>query len=184
MRPTHVVPLLVAAALCAAFWLAAPAAADPAPASRPDASQPTLVGAPTLAAPVADAGVPGAWKKMKDAFKSEQYRKGIGFLLTILVFLWRRFLFGFVMHRLSPAKVGVLTVALAFVGTLPTALLREPFSWGEFVWDACVASGEAMLLWQLILKRIPWFKVPEGGKAAAPAASPTTPDVDAAGPVP
>jgi hypothetical protein len=102
--------------------------------------------------------------------------------LLILVFLWRRFAFGFVMHRLSPGQVGALTVVLAFVGTLPDALTRGAFSWGEFVWGGLVSSGEAMLLWQLILKRIPGFRVQ---RAAGPATTLPTPEpepADAGGP--
>ena len=125
---------------------------------------PKLEGAPTIQAPPADPGVKGAWKQVKEAFKSKQYRRGVGFLLTVLIFLWRRFLFGFVMHRLSSKAVGWVTIVVAFVATLPSQLLSSSFSWGDFIWDGLVASGEAMLLWQAVLKHIPWFKVPEAAE--------------------
>jgi hypothetical protein len=41
-----------------------------------------------------------------------------------------------------------------------------------------VASGEAMLLWQAVLKGLPWFKVPDPATTVTtPAPTPTPPPV-------
>lgn len=186
MRPTTIIAALIAVLCTATLVYTQNATAQPAPGSQPTAAkpvvvpispmpivaeQPKLAAAPTIQAPLADPGIKGAWKQVKEGFKSKHYRKGIGFLLTILIFLWRRFLFGFVMHRLSPKAVGWVTITFSFLATLPSQLCADQFAWGDFIWDGLVASGEAMLLWQAVLKHIPGFKIPESTSA-----TPAVPD--------
>lgn len=148
-----------------------------APSSQPATSQPTLAGAPTVKAPPADSGVQGAWAKLKAAAKGHRYREVVALVMTMVIFLWRRFGYGFVMHRLSSWQVGFVTVLVGFLGTLPTALTAPEFSWGSFIWDALVSSGEAMLLWQMVLKRIPGFKPGEAKPSAETPATPEEPKV-------
>ena len=88
------------------------------------------------------------------AFKGGNYREGIAIVLTLVVFLWRRFLGRLLMDKLSPWATGFVTVLLAFLATIPEALTADPFVLGEFIMSALITSGEAMLLWQIVGKKV------------------------------
>jgi len=194
MRPVPIIAALVAV-LCVSTLVAVQrAVAQPPPTSAPATvksavqpaapvmkaasvavvEQPKLVAAPVTTA-TADPGVQGLWGKIKKAAKDHRYRELVALILTALMFIWRRFAFGFVMHRLSSKQIAWVTVVIAFLGTIPAQLMAANFSWGTFIWDGLVASGEAMLLWQAVLKHLPWFKVPDPVQPATKPAGPPAP---------
>jgi len=197
MRPAPIIAALVAVLCTATIVYAQNAATQPkVAATQPEAAKlvvapvtptpilaeaPKLVSAPTVSATDGQS-VQGLFGKIKKAAKDHRYRELVALILTAVMFLWRRFGFGFVMHKLNTKQVGWLTILIAFLGTLPAQLLSDSFSWGNFIWDGCVASGEAMLLWQTVLKGLPWFKVPDPATttttpATTPTPAPTSPPV-------
>ena len=95
-----------------------------------------------------------AAKNAWGAFKGGKYREGIAACIMLLLFVWRRFLHKLVIGKLSPWWVGFVTILLGYIGTVPEALAADPFSWKTFIWGGILTSGEAMLMWQTIGKKI------------------------------
>jgi len=93
-------------------------------------------------------------KSIFASFKGGKYREGIAGVIVVLLFLWRRFGAGFIIGKLSPWTVGLVTVALGFAGSVPEALMADPFGWKTFIWTGILTSAEAMLFWQMIGKRV------------------------------
>jgi hypothetical protein len=118
-------------------------AAAKAPASQPTVKEPTNVGE------AVDTG-----KNIYHAFKGGKYREAVAAILMLLLFLWRRFASKFIIGKLSPWWVGFVAVLLGYIGSIPGALMAAKFSWLSFVWNGLLASAEAMLLWQLIGKKV------------------------------
>lgn len=92
----------------------------------------------------------GVWS----AFKGGKYREGIAGIIMVVVFIWRRFGSKFIIGKLSPWWVGFITVLCGYVGTIPEALSSDVFSWGQFFWAGLLTSGEAMLFWQTLGKKV------------------------------
>lgn len=111
----------------------------------------------------------GIW----DAFKGGRYREAVALIIVMLMWVWRRFLSGLIIGKLSKWWLGLVTALLSFLGTIPGALLDSPFSWSSFIWTGLITSAEAMFLWQMVIKKIPIFQIPETKKAetTAPADS-------------
>ena len=128
------------------------AAASLAPPSQPT-DVPAAVGAAT-----------SAWK----AFAAKHYREGVAFALLVVMFVWRRFLSRILIGRISTWWAGFFTVLGGFLATLPAALIVAPFSWPDFIMNSLISSGEAMVFWQVVLKKIPWFRIPEPSPAPPP----------------
>lgn len=101
--------------------------------------------------------VEGAAKKAKNtwlAFKGGKYREGIAGLIVLLVYFWRRYGSKLVIGRLSPWWVGFVTVLFGYIGTLPEMLAAESFNWVNFIWAGLITSGQAMLFWQTVGKKV------------------------------
>ncbi len=47
-----------------------------------------------------------------------------------------------------------MTVALGFLATIPEALAAPEFAVGGFIVSALVTSAEAMLMWQMVGKKV------------------------------
>lgn len=131
-------------------------------ASIDPSSLPSKIGVHNEPKDVPEAVVTG--KGIFKSFKDGKYREAVAGIILVLMFIWRRFLSSFVIGKLSKWWLGFITVLLSFLGTIPEALAAEPFKWYTFVWSACLMSAEAMFMWQMILKKIPWFKIPDEKK--------------------
>jgi hypothetical protein len=88
------------------------------------------------------------------AFRDNHIREGVAALITLLVFLWRRFLGRLLMDKLSPWTTGLVTVILGFLGTLPAALTTPEFVISGFIFQSLLTSAEAMLLWSMVGKKV------------------------------
>jgi hypothetical protein len=93
-------------------------------------------------------------KDLVGAAKAGKWRTVVSLGLMILVWVWRRFLSKWILPKLSSWGVGLATVILGYVASIPAALAAEGFNWGTFVWAGLITSAEAMLLWQMIGKKV------------------------------
>lgn len=93
-------------------------------------------------------------KSFWDAFKGGKYREGISGVIVLLMFLWREYAGKFIIGKLSTYQVGLVTVIIGFVGTIPEALTMEPFDWKVFVWSGLLTSAQAMLVWKTIGQKV------------------------------
>lgn len=105
-----------------------------------------------------------AAKSVFSGFKSGKYREAVAGIILLLVFVWRRFLGAFILNKLSGWWIGFVTVLLGFVGSIPEALMMDPFKWSTFIWSGLITSAEAMLMWQMVFKRLPWFQMKQEAK--------------------
>lgn len=124
--------------------------------AKATASQPAAK-VPIKVKPEEPKDVPEAVEEVKDiwaAFKGGKYREAIAGILVVLIFMWRRFGAKFIIGKLSTWGVGLVTVILGFVGTIPEALTVDPWNWKTFIWSGLLTSAEAMLLWQMIGKKV------------------------------
>jgi len=115
----------------------------------------------------------GVW----DAFKGGKYREAIAGVLVLVVFFWRRFGAKFIIGKLSTWQVGLLTVVVGLIATIPEALAATTFDWKTFVWSGLLTSAQAMLVWKTVGQKI----LPKVfGESAKP--DPVAPDPVAADP--
>ena len=70
------------------------------------------------------------------------------------MFGWRRLGQKFLLSKMSTWWQGFMVLLVGYIGTIPEALATEPFSWWTFVWSGLITSAEAMLMWQLLGKKI------------------------------
>lgn len=94
-------------------------------------------------------------------FKNHKWREAIAGAIVLIMFLWRRFGSIVLLDKLSSWWSGFFTVLLSLLGTLPEALAVPTFDWGNFVLNSLITSGEAMLLWQMVIKKIPGLAIPD-----------------------
>jgi hypothetical protein len=112
------------------------------------------------AAPAESTGpkdIPAAVETAKSvfaSFKGGKWRGAIAGCIMLLVFLWRRYLGKLIIGKLSSWWVGFVTVLLGYIASIPEALVAEPFGWWTFMWSGLATSAEAMLLWQMMGKRL------------------------------
>ena len=92
-------------------------------------------------------------KSVWTAIKSGKYRLAVGGFITLLVILWRssKKLW---LHKLSNWWVGIITVAMGLLASIPEALAMEPFKWSTFIEVGLFTSGSAMVFWKVIAKRV------------------------------
>ena len=146
----------------AAVLVAAPVfAADAQPPAQPPAVTvvDSGVAAPTSApaAPVAPTTIDeavGTVQQVIASFKSEHVRAGIAGLITLLIFIWRRFLSGFIIGKIPSKYLAFVTAGVAFLAALPVALAASPWSWMTFVWQGLITGAEAMAFWSLFGKHL------------------------------
>jgi hypothetical protein len=96
----------------------------------------------------------GKGKGVFQAFKGGKWREAIAGCLVLLLFLWRRFASKLVVGKLSPWWTGFLTVLLGYLSSIPEALSGGAWSWSTFILSGLLTSAEAMLMWQMIGKRL------------------------------
>lgn len=134
--------------------LAAPDAQVDAKAVSADAGQPTGGGSVEGPTEGPTEGPIDQAKGIWSAFKGGKYREAIAGAITLLVFLWRRYFGRLIIGKLSPWWLGFVTVLLGYVATIPEALSTSPFSWWAFVWSGLLTSAQAMLMWQMVGKKV------------------------------
>jgi hypothetical protein len=88
------------------------------------------------------------------AFKGGKYREAIAGLITLLLFVWRRFGSKILIGKMSPWWVAFTAALIGFLGTIPEGLTMVPFSWWTFLWNGFATSAESMAFWTLIGKPI------------------------------
>lgn len=119
-------------------------------------------GAGAIEAPVADE--PAVGESIKDAidqggaakesFMEGRSREGVAGLITLLIFLWRRFAKGFVIGKVSSYTVGWISAVVALLANLAAELTVAQFSWPTFLVNSLVTAGEAMVMWELIGQKV------------------------------
>lgn len=85
-------------------------------------------------------------------FKDGAYRPAVGAIITLLMFLWRRFGSGLLIGKIPTKHLGWITAAIGVVAALPAALAANPWSWSKFAVDALLISGPAVLFWTTLGK--------------------------------
>lgn len=108
---------------------------------------------------VSEVSVVETSKSIFDGFKNGEYRIAISGIIVMLMFLWRKFLSGLLIGKLSGWWLGFVNALLALIGSVPEALMMEPFKWTTFLWATFITSAQAMFFWQMVLKKIPGFNV-------------------------
>jgi hypothetical protein len=94
-------------------------------------------------------------KQIVAGFKDGSYREAIAALITLLVFLWRRFFNNFVMAKIQDTFwVAIIAAGLGFLSTLAVQLVVGDFSWAKFLLEGFVTSAEALALWTLVGKKL------------------------------
>jgi hypothetical protein len=136
-----------------------PAATEPAtkaaePGSQPAAGADTKLPDPPKGSPTDVPEALGTAKGIWTAFKGGKWRSGVAAIIVLLVFIWRRFLHTFIIGKVSSWWAGFIVVLLSYVGSVPEALAAEPFKWTVFVWSGLLTSAQAMLLWQMVGKKV------------------------------
>ena len=89
-------------------------------------------------------------KSVVSDFKGGKWREAIAGCITLLIFLWRRFASKLIIGKVSSWWVGLITVLVGYLGSIPQALSSGSFSWSTFIWTGLLTSAEAMLLWQMV----------------------------------
>lgn len=149
---------------------AAPAASKAAPAKAPSAApassatkvtkeQPASAPAAPPAIPVTVDDAVGTFQSIVKSFTSEHVRAGIAGIICILIFIWRRFLSGWLIGKIPSRYLPLLTTGVAFLAALPVAIATDPWSWKTFLWQGLITGAEAMAFWSVIVKFI--FPTPE-----------------------
>lgn len=88
------------------------------------------------------------------AFKGGKYREAVASLIMLLMFLWRRLGAKFLADKLSGWQMTLVAGILGYVGSIPEALTLEPFSWWTFAWQGLITGSEAVMLWQILGKKL------------------------------
>jgi hypothetical protein len=83
------------------------------------------------------------------AFKGGKYREAIAGLITLLLFVWRRFGSKLLIGKMGGWGVAWTAAAMGLLATIPEALATVPFSWWTFAWNALATSAEAIAFWEL-----------------------------------
>ena len=56
--------------------------------------------------------------------------------------------------KLGPWGVACATTLVAYLATIPEALAVSPWSWWTFLWSGLATTGESMVFWALIGKKV------------------------------
>jgi hypothetical protein len=91
------------------------------------------------------------------AFKGHKYREAIAGVITILMFVWRKFGSSFLVGKLSTNWLRVIVVMFGLLGTLPAALAATTFGWQDFIVNSLITSAEAIAFWHVVLEKLPFF---------------------------
>lgn len=129
---------------------AAPAAPATQPAAKPAPAKPASVPVEPATAEEAISLV-GVIGKL---FKDGAYRPAVGAIITLLMFIWRRFASGLLIGKVPAKHLGWFTAALGVLAAIPASLATEPWSWGKFFADALLISGPAVLFWTTLGKTL------------------------------
>jgi hypothetical protein len=130
-------PLMIGILLC----LTATALA--APSSQPSST-------PSATPSIAQKSVDSIWS----AFRGGRYREAIAGAIVLLMFLWRRFGSKLLVGKLGDWGLTFVTALFGLLGSLPASLTASPFSWQAFVINALLTSGEAILFYQVLGKKL------------------------------
>jgi hypothetical protein len=152
--------LLIGAMLAVLFfgWLALAAPDASAPASQPvtkaePASQPATMKAEEKKAeeppPVAE-----QVSMIYEFFKDAKYREGVAALIVLVVFLWRRYLSKLLIGKVPKKYLPFVVAGVGFLASIPVALAAKELTWGHFVVQGLVLSGEAVLFYSTVLKHL------------------------------
>lgn len=87
-------------------------------------------------------------------FSGGHWRLALASLITMLIFLWRRFASRLLVGKLGEWGMAFTTALVAFLATIPEALAMEPFTWTAFLMSGIATTGEAMAVWHLAGKKM------------------------------
>ncbi len=87
-------------------------------------------------------------------FKEKAWRPAIAAVLTLLVFLWRRFLGSFLISKIPAKHLAWVTAVIGLIATLPAHLTTESFNIWTFLLDGFVTGAEAAILWSMLGKHL------------------------------
>lgn len=147
----------------AVVCLAATAAGAP-DALIPDAGvHPVHPAESTPDVPVSVDGVVDGVNGIVKAFESHHIRAGIAGIITLLVFVWRRF-DKYVIAKIPSKWLPFIVAGVAFAAAIPQALVAEHWNWKTFVWQGLITGAEAMAFWSLLAKHVLKRFLPEDVK--------------------
>jgi hypothetical protein len=99
-------------------------------------------------------------------FKDGEIRLGVAGILMLLIFVYRRFISGFVLDKAGKKWVPFIVAAVGFAASLVLELANPVFSWRNFLLGGLFTSGSAVLFWstlgKLVLPKV--FGEPESDK--------------------
>lgn len=150
-------------------------------AAKPEVAKAVPAGQPAASQPVDPKDVQeavGMVKTMVDSFKAggAGIREGIAILISLILFVWRKFGSRFIIGKLSKWWLTFLTLFAGMIGALPVALMAPSFVWWKFIIDGFVMGAEAMAFWALVVKKIPGFAIADEKKKETTVAT-TKPEV-------
>lgn len=157
-------PFTLAAVLFVALALVASAAADPVDAGAGAPGAATAV-APTSPTPsTSQPAATGATPSAEDVgtlvvlFKEHKWRPAIALLITIIVFVVRKFL-----SKIPSNALPWVAAGLGILSALPAHLAQDPFVWWKFLLDGFIVGSEAIALWSLVAKKVLGKYLPDKG---------------------
>jgi len=98
-------------------------------------------------------------KSVFEAFKNGNMRTAVAGMLTLIIWVWRKYFSLFFIDKLTDFGIGILVAFISLLATIPEALAATPFNLGSFLISSFVSSSEAMFFWQVVLKNIPGFGI-------------------------
>lgn len=87
-------------------------------------------------------------------FKNHEVKAAIAACITLVVFLWRRFLGALVIKKIPTKHLAWVTALVGLVAALPAHLAVTPFVWWKFLLDGFLIGAEAALLWSTVGKHV------------------------------
>jgi len=94
-------------------------------------------------------------KGIYQMFKDGKFREATAGIITLLLFLWRRFASKFVIGKIKDSWwLTFIAVLIGFLTTIPLALTATGFSWWTFLWEGLAVSAEAIAFWSILGKKV------------------------------
>lgn len=86
--------------------------------------------------------------------KDKDWRPAVAGIITLIIFVWRRFLGKLLIDKIPAKHMAWVTAAVGLVATLPAHLTAESFKWTHFILDGFITGAEAAILWSLVGKHL------------------------------
>lgn len=125
-------------------------AADSKVVAKPAPVKPAVTPAlATQPAPVIDPA-----KTVQDIFtaaKAKEWRVLIGLVLTLLIWIYRRFISDFVANKIGKFAP-LVVVGISFLSSIAVELIKSPFNWTSFLVGGLLTSAAAITFWSTLAK--------------------------------